>query len=146
MTFSRPMLALADAVLYVVLTLGFAVVWHLKLFAPLYVSLNWPSPEDADVPLGFVAIVTQAIILGVLFQSVVEGRGLGRAIAMLCGTAFVFLWSSHVIGDAAKCGFLPKSTFVAVETLYLAIQFVLFGVALALVHRWLDPRCRPRAS
>lgn len=142
MTFSPRTLAFIDALLYLVLTLGFALLWHLHSFAPLYISLNWPRPEEADIPLGFLAVATQGIILGLLFQSVLKPDRLGRTVVIFCATSFAFLWSSHVIGDAAKCGFLPKPTFIAIETLYLVLQFLIYGGALMLIHRRFDRRCR----
>lgn len=140
MRLSAVSLIAVDAVLYLVLTLGFAIIWDLQVFTAHYTALGWPSPEEADVPLGFLAIVTQAMILAWLFSQIAGKAPLGRSIVIFCSLAFAFLWSSHVVGDAAKCGFVPKSTFIAIESLYLVLQFVLYGSALALVHGLFDPR------
>ena len=146
MSLSPRTLALLDAILYTVLTLGLAVGWHLQVFAPRYAALGFPGPGEADIALGFLAIATQAVVLGVLFQLVAGRVALGRTIVLFCATAFAFLWSSHVIGDAAKCRFQPKLDFIAIETFYLVLQFAIYGGALALVHRNLDSRCKALAE
>ncbi len=131
-----------DAALYFTATLGFAVLWHLSWFSGAYTALNWPDPSEADVPLGALAVATQAVVLAIVLDWALAQRPGLSSILRVLGLAFVFLWTSHVIGDAAKCGFAPKSSFVAIETGYLAIQFVLYGVLVWLAHRSLDARLR----
>ena len=140
MTLHPRTLAALDAALYLFVTLGFALIWHVHAFDALYTSLNWPRPDPSDIALGFVAVMVQGITLGVLFQHWIDGSALIRSAATFSGVAFVFLWTSHVIGDAAKCGFLPLRTFVAVETAYLAIQFAIYCAILVLIHRSFDAR------
>lgn len=142
MAFAPRTLAIIDAALYLVATLGFALIWHVLAFEPLYTSLNWPTPEPPDIALGFLAVITQGVVLGYLFQRWIDGHAPGKSAASFCAIAFVFLWSSHVIGDAAKCGFLPRSTFVAIETIYLMVQFVMYWIILTAVHRVFEARTK----
>ncbi|MEE4015911.1 hypothetical protein V1T76_27890 [Roseibium sp. FZY0029] len=136
---SRSMVLL-DIALYFIATLGFAMLWHLVWFSGAYTALNWPDPSDADVPLGALAVFVQAVVLALTIDWALEQSRNRSAIFRVAILAFAFLWSSHVIGDAAKCGFLPKSRFVALESVYLAIQFVVYGALLWIGHSLWDRR------
>lgn len=140
MTLAPRTLAIIDAVLYLFSTLAFALFWHVEAFEPLYTSLQWPTPEQPGIALGFLAVLTQGLVLGFAFQSWLNETAFERSAASFCAIACVFLWSSHVIGDAAKCGFLPRGPFIAIETIYLIVQFVMFWVILVVVHRVFDAR------
>ena len=136
---NRPMVLL-DIAIYFIATLGFAVLWHLVWFSSAYTALNWPDPSEADVPLGALAVFVQAVVLALTIDWALEQSHKPTAIVRVMILAFAFLWSSHVIGDAAKCGFLPKSRFVALESVYLAIQFVVYGALLWFGHSLWDRR------
>ncbi len=133
-------MVLLDIAIYAIVTLGFAVLWHLVWFSSAYTALNWPDPSEADVPLGALAIFVQAVVLALAVDWAVESRAKPGTIARVMILGFAFLWSSHVIGDAAKCGFLPKTSFVALESTFLVIQFVAYGVLLWFVHSLWDRR------
>ncbi len=138
---NRPMVLL-DIAIYFVVTLGFAVLWHLVWFSSAYTALNWPDPSEADVPLGALAVFVQAVVLALTVDWASEQSRTRSAIVRVVILAFAFLWSSHVIGDAAKCGFLPKGSFVALESVYLAIQFVIYGALLWIGHSLWDRRLK----
>lgn len=131
---------LLDIVFYFAGTLGFAVLWHLVWFSDAYTALSWPDPSEADVPLGALSMLVQAIVLAFVLDWVLRQTPRRSAIVWVVVPAFAFLWSSHVIGDAAKCGFLPKERFVALETVYLAIQFGLYGTLTWVGHGLWDRR------
>jgi hypothetical protein len=135
-------MVLLDIVLYFIATLGFAVLWHLVWLSSAYTALNWPGPSEADVPLGALAVFVQAVVLALTIDWALEQSQKPSVIIRVMILAFAFLWSSHVIGDAAKCGFLPKSSFVALETVYLAIQFVVYGAFLWIGHSLWDRRLK----
>ncbi len=138
---NRPMVLL-DIAIYFIATLGFAVLWHLVWFSSAYTALNWPDPSEADVPLGALAVFVQAVVLALTIDSALEQGRKRSAIVRVVILAFAFLWSSHVIGDAAKCGFFPKSSFVALESVYLAIQFAVCGALLWFGHSLWDGRIK----
>lgn len=140
MTGQNRRMILLDIVLYFTCTLGFAVWWHLIWFSEAYMALNWPAPAEADVPLGALSVFVQAIVLAFAIDWVLQQSPRRHAALWVVIGGFAFLWSSHVIGDAAKCGFLPKGRFVALETVYLAIQFILYGTLTWLGHRLWDRR------
>ena len=140
MTVQNPRMVLLDIAIYFIATLGFAVLWHLVWFSGVYTALNWPDPSEADVPLGALSIFVQATVLALTIDWVLGQSPKPGAIVRVVILAFVFLWSSHVVGDAAKCGFLPKSSFVALETVYLAIQFIVYGGLAWLGHALWDRR------
>lgn len=136
------LMVLLDIAIYFATTLGFAAFWHLLWLSDTYTDLNYPSPAEADVTLGALAIFTQAVVLALTIDWIVQQSQNRAAILRVVGLAFVFLWSSHVVGDAAKCGFLPKTDFLALESAYLVIQFVIYGAVMWLAHSLWDRRLR----
>jgi hypothetical protein len=142
MSVQNARMVLLDISIYFFATLGFAVLWHLVWFSDAYTALNWPDPSEADVPLGALAIIVQAIVLALAIDWALGHSPKRGVIVRIAVLGFAYLWSSHVIGDAAKCGFLPKSSFVALETLYLAIQFIVYGALASLGHALWDRRLK----
>lgn len=125
---------LASAAAYVLLTFPVAVVWHVVLLGDVYRDLGYFGKEP-NFLLGFLAIATQAALLSCGFEAYRRGeRPLreGLTYSFACGA---FLWSSHVVATAAKVELSPLSTFVALETTYLLLQFLLYGLALGWLGR-----------
>ncbi len=74
-------------------------------------------------------------MLSTLFPMVnLSGTSLRRGLMFV---AFVgaFFWTSHVLAFVAKQTVPDMPSFVAMETIYLAIQFGVYGLFLALIHR-----------
>ena len=120
---------------YPVLVFPLAYLWHLNLFADLYERLGVFGRPEPIVPLGFATIVVQGALLAWAYP---RFRGSGGWVAEgLRFAAFAggFLWTAQVLAMAAKHPIEPIGTYVAVETVYLAIQFALVGLVLGFVHR-----------
>lgn len=125
---------LLRAAAYVLVTFPLAYLWHLVAFRGLYERLGYFSREEPIVALGFLAIVTQGLVLAGLFPLFRRSGGIGEAVTfgLIMG---LFLWTSQVLAAAAKHPIEPLATWLAIETPYFAIQFGLFGLALGLLDR-----------
>ena len=119
---------------YTIGTFSLAVVWHVLLFKARYESFGYFEGEPSFV-VGFVAILLQGLILSVLFPMVkLTGTGVARGIkfSFLIGA---FFWTSHVLAFVAKQTIPDAGHFIAMETLYLALQFGLFGLLIGTIYR-----------
>jgi len=77
----------------------------------------------------------QGLILSVLFPLVsLSGTSLIRGLkfAFLIGA---FFWTSHVLAFVAKQTINNLGLFVLMETVYLILQFGLFGLLIGLIYR-----------
>ncbi len=137
-----PLLLALDALAYLVCTFAFALLWHVWLFKPSYDALGWITPDGTAIALGFAAVATQAVLLSLGFQAVKKTARFNLRLVAFVGAAFIYLWSSHVLGDAAKLPLTSRTGFIVLETAYLAIQFLVFGGLLWVIHMLIEPELR----
>ena len=119
---------------YTIGTFSLAVSWHVLLFEDRYRSFGYFEGEPSFV-VGFVTILLQGVILSALFPLVkVTGTSVlrGFKFALLIGA---FFWTSHVLAFVAKQSVQGVALFVTMETLYLALQFGLFGLLIGIIYR-----------
>jgi hypothetical protein len=82
-----------------------------------------------------VTIVLQGLFLSALFPLVrFAGSGIERGLRYAAALGF-FFWTSHVLAFVATQEIESATTFVALETLYLTLQFGLFGLLIGWIHR-----------
>ncbi len=120
---------------YVAVTFILAVLWHLVLFKGTYDQLGYIARKEPGFLLGFLSMIFQGAVLAWLFPIISKGEttlGKGVRFALVMG---IFFWSSHVLGAAAKQNISPLPTFLAIESVYLALQFTLAGLILGLSYR-----------
>ena len=119
---------------YTVGTFSLAVGWHVLLFKERYESFGYFEGEP-NFLVGLLSIVLQGILLSTLFAMLkTKGSSFQRGIrfAFIAGA---FFWTSHVLAFVAKQHVAGTSAFIWMETLYLVLQFGLFGVCLGFIHR-----------
>ena len=100
----------------------------------VYDELGYISREEPIIAFGFLAMAVQGILLAWAYPFFYRGGHPAKAglkFGLVTGT---FLWSSHVIATAAKHQMSSIPAFVAFETVYLAIQFALVGVAIGMIY------------
>ena len=123
------------AVAYLLVTFPLAFVWHLVVFKAVYDELGIFNRAEPIVALGFVVILIQGLLLSYAFPVFYRGGSAVKAglrFGLLTGA---FLWSSQVVAAAAKHEVSSISTWLAIETAYVALQFTLVGLALGWVYR-----------
>lgn len=123
---------------YTICTFALAVVWHVLLFEESYRSFGYFEGEP-DFLIGLASILIQGFLLSVLFPMM---RGAGssyRRGLVFVSLAGVFFWTSHVLAFVAKQQVPGVWAFVGMETVYLALQFGVFGMLLGALHRGRRP-------
>ncbi len=120
---------------YIIITFPLAFVWHLVLFKGTYERLGYFGRDDPIIAFGFGAILFQGALLSVIYPFLCRGKTVLAGAATLALVMGGYHWTAHVLAEAAKHPIEPLTTWFALETLYLAIQFVAGGLMLALIYR-----------
>jgi hypothetical protein len=126
--------ALISTLLYTAVTFTIAVVWHVLLFKSTYLEFGYFEGEP-NFLYGLLSIILQGFILSIFYPFVkLNGTNLTRSLKYSFSFG-AFLWSSHVLGFAAKQDIANELFFMGMESFYLCIQFLLFGLVLFYVYR-----------
>ena len=119
---------------YVVPTFLLGFVWHLVLFAEYYEALRIYRP-DVLIPFGLGSMLLQGALFAWAYPRLVDrpeeiGAGLRFAAA-----AALLSWSFTTLAVAAKHPMTSIGGFMAIETGYTVLQFLMVGPLLALASR-----------
>ena len=117
---------------YVIVTFPLAVLWHMKIFREKYMSWQYFG-EDVKPALGFASMLVQGVVLSYGYSVLsVDHKALltGICYALAMGA---FLWSAHVLATMGKSSKVRHLEFFAMETVYLAIQFIIYGIAISYI-------------
>jgi len=122
---------------YVVPTFPLGYVWHLVLFAPQYHALQIYRP-DVIIPLGLLSMLIQGALLSWLFPKI-AGDDIGASWVWQ-GLKFglfvgLFAWTLTALAVAAKHVMTSVPLFLALETGFTIVQYVIVGPLMALAHR-----------
>ena len=131
----HPTRILAGTLGYAIVTFPLAYFWHLVVFKETYERLGYFSREEPIIIFGFFAIVSQGAILAFIYPFLCRGLTFAKGAATLAAVMGGYHWTMHVLAAAAKQKIEPLSTWFALESAYLSIQFALAGVLIALVYR-----------
>ena len=123
-----------SVLLYPVIVFPLAYSWHLVLFKETYETLGYLTKEP-NFALALLSMFFQAIILAYLYPKI-SFRGSWLKQGLKFGfTLGVFFWSCHVLATAAKHAMTPLSTFIVYESIYMSIQFLLYGSVLGFIYK-----------
>ncbi len=117
---------------YALGTFPLAVIWHIVLFESRYRDFGYIE-GDPSFKLGFLTILIQGAVLSFLYPFVsFTGKAVRRGLkySLLIG---LFFWTSHVLAFVAKQAMNNAILFTLMETLYLALQFGLYGILMGLI-------------
>jgi len=112
------------ALAYLLVTFPLAVLWHLFIFGNTYDIIGYIDAEP-NFLFGFLSILFQGLLLSYGYRFVKNYDPLKYA--ALIG---VFFWTSHVLAFAAKGNLEMEPTFFFLETIYLTLQFGIYGLLL----------------
>ena len=117
---------------YIIVTFPLAVLWHMKIFRTKYMAWEYFG-EDVKPILGLSSMVVQGVVLSygysvlnVTHPSIFTGIYYSLVMGL-------FLWSVHVIAAMGKSSKVRHFEFFALEIVYLAIQFVIYGVLISYI-------------
>ena len=123
---------LFGTIAYIIVTFPLAVLWHMKIFRTKYMAWEYFG-DDVKPVLGLASMVVQGVVLSYGYSVLSVDRSAllnGICYALVMG---VFLWSVHVLATMAKSSKVRHFEFFAMETIYLAIQFLIYGVAISYI-------------
>ena len=118
---------------YIIVTFPLAVLWHMKIFREKYMGWQYFG-EDVKPVLGLASMVIQGVVLSYGYSILNVNHS-----ALLSGVCYalvmgLFLWSVHVLATMGKSSKVRHFEFFAMETVYLAIQFGLYGVIISYIY------------
>lgn len=119
---------------YVVPTFVLGFVWHMVLFASFYEALHIYRP-DVIIPFGLGSMLLQGGIFAWAYPRLVERPEQLSSGWRFAAAAALLSWSFTTLAVAAKHPMTSVGGFVAIETGYTVLQFMLVGPLLALASR-----------
>jgi hypothetical protein len=116
------------ALAYLIPTFVIAYTWHLRIFAPRYAALGMYR-DDVMPALGLSSMAVQAVIFGLIYQTMIAPLGgsvllKGAAYAAL---GFLLSWSFSTLAVAGKSRMTSVQDFVVIETAFTAVQWIVVG-------------------
>jgi hypothetical protein len=121
---------------YLIPTFPIAYAWHLVVFAPAYEALGIYRP-DPIIPFGFASMVIQGIAFSWAYPRLFAARD--RSVlkpGLIYGAALALLsWSFTTLAVAAKNIMGSVPIYLALETGFTVLQFLIVGPLIALAHR-----------
>ena len=133
---------LLGALSYPIIVFPLAVLWHLVVFQSVYNEIGYIGREEPGFLLGFLSIATQGLLLSFLYPRFYQGDPPIKAGLKFGAVAGLFHWTIHVLAFAAKAELGSVELFFVIETIYLAVQFLLTGIVLALIHGRIETEAR----
>lgn len=116
---------------FVIITFPLAFFWHMRIFREKYEKWQYFA-GDAQPALGMLAMIIQGSMLALAYSKYGGGQGLNAALIFAAIMGIIF-WSIHVIATMAKQGSTRNAAFLIYETIYMILQFGLYGVVLGLI-------------
>ena len=118
---------------YIIVTFPLAVLWHMKIFREKYMRWQFFG-DDVKPMLGLTSMIIQGVVLSYGYSVLNINHS-----ALLTGIGYsltmgLFLWSVHVLATIGKSSKIRHMEFFVLETVYLAIQFAIFGVVLSYIN------------
>ncbi len=123
---------LFGALAYIVVTFPLAVLWHMKIFRTKYMQWQYFG-EDVKPILGLSSMIVQGIVLSYGYSVLAVNHAsmyAGISYALVMG---LFLWSAHVLAAMGKSSAIRHFEFFMMETVYLAIQFGVYGILVSFI-------------
>lgn len=134
-----PLSTSAKTVLLTVLAFMFAsftvqATSHFVVNSAHYGSISFIRSEPI-LPLGILVMVVQGLILGVLFPRVNRAGSIMTNAILFSLLMGLFLAAYIAIVEPSKYTVPSVTSWIVTEGVASAIQFLLFGVLLGLIHR-----------
>jgi hypothetical protein len=119
---------------YAAVTMIHGFTWHFNFFKEAYAELGIYNREPPIIPLGFASMLVQGLIMAGLYPRWYRGGDpLGRGIqfGLVMGA---FLFSVSTLANAAKIQVSPMSTWLAIQSAFHLIQFIVAGAGIGLIY------------
>lgn len=122
-------------VAYIVPSFVIAYPWHLMVFAATYKELGI-FRDDIIVPFGLLSMLIQGAAFSFVYPRIFSDRRAVLRNGLLYGLMIGLLsWTFTTLAVAAKNVMTSVPLYLALETGFTLLQFVVVGPLLALAHR-----------
>ena len=118
---------------YAAVTFPVAVLWHVGLFESAYRRFGYLEGEPSFV-LGLASMIVQGFVLSALYPRVAFAGGRVERGLKYAAVMGVFYWTCHVLAFLAKQSVDAAAAFAAMESIYLSLQFGVFGALIGLIY------------
>ncbi len=117
---------------YLIISFPLAVMWHMKIFREKYIHWQYFGADVKPV-LGLASMVVQGVVLSYGYAILQIEHS--AVLSGLCYALFMglFLWSVHVLATMGKNSKVRHFEFFWLETIYLIIQFGLYGLVVSYI-------------
>lgn len=119
---------------YAIVTMLIAAPWHFVLFKDLYHSFGIYNRAEPIVPLGFLTMLIQGIVMAVIYPRYYRGGSHYQEATRFSLLMGIFLYSVSTLANAAKIDVSPMGTWLGIQATFHVIQFVACGLALGFVY------------
>ena len=119
---------------YAIVTMLIAAPWHFVLFKDLYHSFGIYSRIDPIVPLGFLSMIIQGVVMACIYPKYYRGGSHYKEATRFSLLMGLFLFSVSTLANAAKIEVSPMGTWMGIQAAFHFIQFLTCGLALGFVY------------
>ncbi len=119
---------------YMLPTFPLGFFWHLTVFADYYKSLN-VYREDMIIPFGVGSMLVQGIVFSIIYERMFAGEKVIAGAIRFAALACPLAWSYMVLAASAKHRMDSWSGYLAIETAFVAVHFLIVSPLIALVYR-----------
>ena len=121
---------------YVFTIFPITALWHVGIFNEFYIEFGYFKEEETLLAAlaGFSNIVVQGVILAILFLNTqFNGSNVVQGLKF-SGLIFVFYFSIQVVNFVVRKEINDIPFFVLLETVYMLIQFFVYGILLGYLY------------
>jgi hypothetical protein len=125
---------------YSVITMAIAAPWHFVFFEDIYHQLGIYNRADPIIPLGFLSMLVQGVVLAILYPSYARENysiSTGVKFSLIMG---LFLFSVSTLANAAKIQVSSMTTWLLVQSAFHIVQFLAVGLAIGFLYKKLNAR------
>jgi hypothetical protein len=126
---------LLAALAYIIPTFPLGYFWHLEIFRHTYASLAVFRP-DITIPLGVASMLIQGFIWAYLYWRLFRHETVVVGALKFAAVAAPLAWSFMVVAVAAKHHMSSVAGFLAIETAFIAVQYLVTSPLIALAFSY----------
>ncbi len=119
---------------YAFVTMLIAVPWHFVLFKDLYHSFGIYNRVDPIIPLGFLSMIIQGLVMAFIYPRYYRGGSHYREAVRFSLLMGLFLYSVSSLANAAKMEVSSMETWLGIQAAFHLIQFFVCGVSLGFIY------------
>lgn len=126
--------AIFTTLAYSFITMFIAFPWHFVLFKDLYHGFGIYNRADPIVPLGFLTMLIQGVIMAILYPRYYKGGSHYKEAIRFSLLMGLFLYSVSTLANAAKIEVSGMGMWLGIQALFHAFQFLACGLAIGFIY------------